>query len=43
VHLLSIAKKVEIKHKVIVDKDNILHFQCIVCTNFNTKFSYLCF
>jgi hypothetical protein len=30
-HLLSI-RKIEIKQKVNVDKDNFLHFQCIECT-----------
>jgi hypothetical protein len=40
VHLLSIPK-IEIKHNITVDKYNILHFQCIECTSFKTKFSYL--
>jgi hypothetical protein len=29
-------------YKVNVHKDNLLYFQCIICTSFKTKFSYLC-
>jgi hypothetical protein len=41
VHLLNIPK-IEIKHKVNIDKNNFLHFQCIKYTSFKTKFPYLC-
>jgi hypothetical protein len=40
VHLLSI-QKIEIKHKINVNKNNFLYFQCIECTSFKTKFPYL--
>jgi hypothetical protein len=34
--------KIEIKHKINVDKINFLRFQSIECTSFKTKFPYLC-
>jgi hypothetical protein len=33
--------KIEMKYKVNIDKKNLLHFQYIKYTNFNTKFLYL--
>jgi hypothetical protein len=41
VHLLTISK-MEIKHKIHVDKNNFLHFQYIEFTSFKIKFPYLC-
>jgi hypothetical protein len=41
VHLLNLPK-IEIKHKINVDKNKFLHFQYIECTNYKTKFTYLC-
>jgi hypothetical protein len=34
--------KNRVKHKINIDKDNFLYFKYIECTNFETKFSYLC-